>query len=106
MTKFTKEIAREHGKKTSRKGIPNKSTEALRSKIDLLINNQWDQFLNDFKELSAKERVDCITRLLEYSIPKMQRTEVMAEVDNENFRPVVLHLTTWNERKTYENGKD
>ncbi len=92
MTKFTKEIAREHGKKTSRKGIPNKATEALRGKIDLLISDHWETFLKDFKKLSPKERIDCITKLLEYSVPKMNRTELMAEVDNDNFKPVTIQI--------------
>ncbi|MDF0706609.1 hypothetical protein [Flagellimonas okinawensis] len=58
-----------------RKGTPNKKTEALRARVENLIDDNWDKIQNDLKELSGKERVDTIVKLLEYSLPKLSRTE-------------------------------
>lgn len=57
------------------KGSPNKKTEALRARVDSLIDDNWESLRDDIKELSSKERVDTIIKLLEYSLPKLSRTE-------------------------------
>lgn len=58
-----------------RKGTPNKKTEALRARVETLIDDNWEKLQDDLKELTSKERVDTIVRLLEYSLPKLSRTE-------------------------------
>ncbi|MEL6305774.1 MAG: hypothetical protein AAFO07_32155 [Bacteroidota bacterium] len=59
-----------------KKGTPNKNTSALRDRVESLINDNWEDVLKDIKELTGKERVDIIVRLLEYSLPKLQRTQL------------------------------
>ena len=58
------------------KGTPNKDTKALRERIESLLDERWDGFLEDLDRLSEKERVDTIVRLMEYALPKLNRTEV------------------------------
>lgn len=57
------------------KGVGNKKTEALRARVEDLIDDNWEKLQKDLKELSSKERVDTIVKLLEYSLPKLSRTE-------------------------------
>lgn len=58
-----------------KKGTPNKDVKQLRQKVDSLLSDQWGQILQDFQELTPKERIDTYTKLLEYSLPKLNRTE-------------------------------
>ena len=58
------------------KGVGNKKTEALRAKVELLISDNWESITKDIKELEPKERIDTMIKLLEYSLPKLNRTEI------------------------------
>ena len=73
---FTKESAAAAGKKSSRNGRPNKKTEALRGRIETLLEDQWEIVLTDIKKLSGKERIDTMIKLMEYALPKLNRTEI------------------------------
>jgi hypothetical protein len=66
-----------------KKGTPNKDTAILRERIDALLQDEWDNILTDLKELKPKERIDVFTTLLEYSLPKLSRTE-NSHLINEN----------------------
>jgi len=67
------------GKKSSRKGIPNKVTQEHRELINKLISCPKD-LEKDLKELSPKDRLDAIIKLLEFTTPKQSR--VVADVTN------------------------
>lgn len=67
------------------KGAQNKETKALRERISVLLDENWEQFLEDVKKLSEKERVDTIIRILEYALPKLNRTEVRDVTSLEDF---------------------
>ena len=73
-------MAKTTGKKYGgrKKGTPNKDTKQLREKIENLLSEQWEQILQDLRELTPKERIDTFTKLLEYSLPKLNRTELKA----------------------------
>ncbi len=73
---FTKESAAAAGKKSSRNGRPNKKTEALRGRIEALLEEHWETVLTDIKKLSRKERIDTMIKLMEYALPKLNRTEI------------------------------
>lgn len=72
---FNKKSASKAGSKSSRKGIPNKTNLELREKIREMIENNWGRLQNDIDELSPKERVNSMFRILEYSLPKFSRFE-------------------------------
>ncbi len=57
-------------------GSENKAPKLLRERISNLLEDQYLTILEDFQALSPKERVDAWLKLLEYSIPKLQRTEI------------------------------
>lgn len=68
-----------------KKGTPNKDTATLREKINNLLEDQWETVLSDMRKLSPKERIDTYTRLMEYSLPKLSRTEVRELTSLEDF---------------------
>jgi hypothetical protein len=73
---FTKETAKKGGEKSTRDGIPNKTTQSLRERVNNLLGDNWNRLLEDIEEISPKERLDFFTKLFEYSLPKLNRTEV------------------------------
>lgn len=54
------------------KGTPNKVTTTLKEWITELINDNREQFEKDFQQLSARDRLLIVERLLPYVIPKQQ----------------------------------
>ncbi|WP_051638138.1 hypothetical protein [Maribacter sp. Hel_I_7] len=69
------------------KGTPNKKTEALRANVNMLIDDNWDSIQEDIKSLSSKDRVDTIIKLLEYSLPKLNRTEITDNLNIDKMTP-------------------
>jgi hypothetical protein len=59
-----------------KKDTPNKDTKDLRQKVDILLSEKWEQLENDLKELSPKDRIDTYIKLMEYALPKLNRTEL------------------------------
>ena len=77
---FDSITAREAGKISSRKGSPNRELASLRKRIEILLEDQFEQFLNDLNDLLPKERIDTYVKLLEYAIPKLQRKEATIDL--------------------------
>lgn len=69
------------------KGTPNKKTEALRANVNMLIDDNWETIQQDIKSLSSKDRVDTIIKLLEYSLPKLNRTEITKNISLDTMTP-------------------
>lgn len=61
-------------------GTPNRVTGDFRQRIQQLLDEQFDQLQADIKALEPKERVNSIIRLLEYTTPKLQRTETTIDL--------------------------
>jgi hypothetical protein len=59
------------------KGSPNKRTAALRSRIEALIDSV--DLESDIAAMSPSERVKIIVSLIEFALPKMQRTDADIE---------------------------
>ena len=76
------------------KGTPNKDTRELRERISDLIDMHFDKLSDDLLSLQPKERIEAMTKLLEYSLPKLQRVEVDAGD--------VSQQIIFNEVKTYQ----
>ena len=58
------------------KGKPNKATAELKTWITELIDNNRDQLEIDLKSMHPKERWQIIERLMQYTTPKMQNTQM------------------------------
>jgi hypothetical protein len=78
MAKFEKG----HTKATGRpKGAINKSTATIREKVQQLLDQySIDKMVKDINSLEPKERLQILSGLLEFSIPKLARSEVKTEV--------------------------
>ncbi|MFA5591983.1 MAG: hypothetical protein WC989_01540 [Micavibrio sp.] len=74
-----------------KKGTPNKTTDQAREAIALLIESRIDQlpqWLDEIREQDgAQAAFKCLTSLLEYYIPKLNRAEITSAC---NQPPVVF----------------
>lgn len=73
-----------HGLKTGgrRKGIPNKVTARLRSELSEHLEAYLDsQFLDDWNELTARERVRAALSISQLLVPKPPSDPTSQEVD-------------------------
>lgn len=77
---FDRKTASEAGRRSSRKGVPNRSTTTLRQYVQALLDDNYEQIAQDLKKLKPKERVDAWCRLLEYALPKLQRSEMSIDI--------------------------
>ena len=60
------------------KGATNKVTQSLRANVQkrLLEDNYEKPLCEDIKKLDPKSRADLWTKLLEFALPKLNRTEI------------------------------
>lgn len=60
------------------KGVPNKSTTLAREAIATFVDNnthRLERLLDKIEEDSAKDAFDAITKVMEYHLPKLARTD-------------------------------
>lgn len=62
------------------KGSQNKTTPQLRMLINKLVEDQFECFIKDIKELKAKERVTIFLKLLEFVLPKQRYVEQQLDI--------------------------
>ena len=65
-----------------KKGSLNANTERLRGIVADLLEDNIEQVIKDFEALDAKDRVRAWTLLLEYALPKLQRSETTLSIDS------------------------
>jgi len=84
--KEDKDAASKAGKKSSRKGTPNKTTKELRDSFQFFVENNVSQFqkwIEQVAESNPAKAIELVTSLGEYIIPKLSRTEIEADVKQE-----------------------
>lgn len=59
-----------------KKGTLNKKTASIRSRIEKLVDSEYEAVLSDLKELSPKDRVNAFISMLEFVLPKLNRSEI------------------------------
>jgi hypothetical protein len=64
------------GKKSTRKGVSNKSTSELREKINLIINNNLEIIEEDLNSLEPKDRLNVLIQLLKFTLPTLKQIEL------------------------------
>jgi len=64
------------------KGTPNQSTQALHAFLDYLANGAADRYLQLLMQSADEDFMEKFERLLEYVAPKLQRSEVKADINN------------------------
>jgi len=73
--RFDSEKGKAAGKKSSRRGRPNKATGQLREMITSLMEGNFEQIERDFEALEPAARVNAWIKLAEFVIPKLNRTQ-------------------------------
>lgn len=66
-----------------KKGIPNKSTQAIKDTLAPIISGQLDTLESDLQALkrdSIKDYIDAISKLLPYIAPKYSSTNIEGEI--------------------------
>ena len=59
-----------------KKGSQNKVSAEMKEKVQMFIENNFDQIQADFKALAPRERVTLYERLLKYVIPTKIESEI------------------------------
>ena len=69
-----------------KKGSPNKTTSEIRSTIKSIIESNFSKskVTKDLKELSPKQRLDYMLRLMEFVVPKPK------SIESENDKPLTM----------------
>jgi hypothetical protein len=63
------------------KGTPNKKTTELREKLIQFTSDNFDEIMNDLKQLKPKDRIQQFIKLMEFAIPKAKYLELENESD-------------------------
>ena len=87
---FTPETAAKAGSLSSRKGKPNNLTKESREVISSLVNGNFSKFEEELKTLKGKDYCDVMLKLMEYHVPKLNRTELIG--DPNDYPTVVINL--------------
>lgn len=74
-------------------GTPNKTTSELRQTIKAIIESQFENIINDIELLKPYQRLDIITKLLPYAIPKLLPNED-DKIENEKIEVVFVQGKT------------
>ena len=84
------------------KGALNRSTEMVKLSIARAVDNTLSTLSKDLEEIKKKDpqaAIELAFKLLEYTIPKLSRTEVKAEIDQRIHQiQVNINQTGSNER--------
>lgn len=76
------------------KGVPNKSTTKTRDAVNLLIEGRLDKlgrWLDTVAQEDPKGALDVVCKLMEYTTPKLARTETSLDItDKKQFNVEVL----------------
>lgn len=60
-------------------GTPNKVTKELRERIQNFLEDNWHQIEKDFATLDPEKRVMLFEKLLQYTVPRLQATDLTIE---------------------------
>ena len=78
------------------KGSLNKSSAPIRERIGLFISENWKQVELDYQSLTAKDRLNFISKLLPYVVAQMQSVDIkkqtvdeLSELSNEQLNKVI-----------------
>ena len=71
----------------SRKGVPNKATHEIRQAFEMLMTDNLDNmkiWLSDVANEDPERALNIMIKMAEFIVPKLQRTEVKAEVTDKS----------------------
>jgi len=74
------------------KGAKNKVTIALKERVTLLIENNFEKIEADINKLEPKERVQAIIKLMEFVIPRQFKQDGKLDVDFPNEKKIYISI--------------
>ncbi len=63
-------------------GTPNKSTGAMRDRINSFLDDNFEQLQKDFSQVNPKERLDFYIKLLQYGVPSLKAIDHSVNISN------------------------
>lgn len=75
------------------KGTPNRITGELREAIKQFLDDNFPQVQRNFQELDPKEQIDIYLKMLEFGIPKLNKTTFQEEADDERFEVEIVNYS-------------
>ncbi len=87
-----KELASRAGKLSSRKGVPNRTTQQVRKAFQLLIDDNLEQMQSDLDALQPKDRLRFIIDLSKFILPQLQAVSIDDLRDKDEFRVITINL--------------
>jgi len=76
---FTSETAKEAGKKSTRAGKQNKTTEETRERFKELLEQNFDKIQEDLDQLAPDQRIKVLLDLAKFVLPTLRSTELKAD---------------------------
>ena len=80
-------------------GAVNRSTEQMKLTIARAVNNTLDTITKDLEEIKKRDpekAIDLALKLMEYTLPKLSRTEMKAEID-QRIQQIIINVNRGNE---------
>lgn len=77
-----------------KKGSSNKVTIIQRDFIQCLLDSQQDKIKSELSKLTGKDYISAITGMMEFVLPKLQRTELKGADDNYSLPVIVGMIVT------------
>ena len=77
-------------------GTPNRSTSETKAVLQATLSAEIDKIPELLAELGPKEKLEAITRLLPFILPKQSDILVQAEEKEHNFTPITIQLLDGN----------
>lgn len=77
---FDKNTAKQAGRKSSRKGIPNGSTEEMKGFLTALVTGQQSKIQTELGKLKGKDYLNAVIRIMEFVVPKQRQVEQIIDV--------------------------
>lgn len=87
-----RELASRAGKLSSRKGIPNRTTQQVRKAFQLLIDDNLEQMQSDLDALTPRDRLRFIIDLSKFILPQLQAVSIDDLRDKDEFRVITINL--------------
>ncbi len=87
-----KELASKAGKLSTRKGVPNRTTQQVRKAFQLLIDDNLEQMQNDLDALTPRDRLRFIIDLSKFILPQLQAVSIEDLREKDEFRVITINL--------------
>ncbi len=89
-----RELASKAGRISTRKGVPNKTTNEVRRAFQLLIENNLPKMQNDLDSLEPKDRIKFMLDMAKFILPQLQSISIddLREQEAQGFNVLTINL--------------